>query len=68
MTYEELSAELRNVEATIESIDPDYAPENYYCDGEISPEEADARWERLHSRREELIAQMEALHTASNQR
>ena len=58
MTYAELSAELEEVEAYIRSIDPDYAPENYYCDGELSPEEADARWERLQMRKIELIELM----------
>jgi hypothetical protein len=26
--------------------EPSEAPENYYCDGEISPEEAEKRWVR----------------------
>jgi hypothetical protein len=54
MSKETLLQELKNLDATIESCED--GGENYYCDGELSHEEADERFARMIARREEIIS------------
>ena len=53
-TKQQIQAEIKSLEATIKGHDPQYGPENYYCDGELSKAEADARWKGWHDKLDEL--------------
>lgn len=50
-TLEDMRTELDKIDAWLKHNDPTDGPENYYCDGELSAEEADARWKDKVDRR-----------------
>jgi hypothetical protein len=59
LTPDELKADLKEVKDDLARNDPQYAPENYFCDGEITPAEAHARWQGWLNRKAELEREIE---------
>lgn len=60
-TRAQIENEIQDIQEWMTFHDPNYAPENFFCDGEISPEEATARWQEKQNQLEALQDELAGL-------